>query len=236
MKKSILTTTLVLGLGVSGIAASGQNAEASEINEGELAQLAQSNASELNEAPLHEGAYEYNFNVDNVDYNFSSDGNSFSWSYGNYEEAPQQEVSEPAPEQNNNVQEEQTYETEEVVYEEVQEQPQEQTTQEQPQQSNDEEASAPAPSQSSSSNDGSVKSQFLSAGGTEELWNSVVVPESGGDPSAVSPNGYQGLGQTKESWGTGSVESQTQGMVNYAKERYGSVEAATSFRESNNWW
>jgi len=62
------------------------------------------------------------------------------------------------------------------------------------------------------------------------------MPESGGDPNAVNPIGYQGLGQTKEPWGTGSVEEQTKGMVNYAIDRYGSVEEAVSFRSSNNWW
>ena len=41
------------------------------------------------------------------------------------------------------------------------------------------------------------------------------MPESGGNPNAVNP-GYRGLGQTKESWGTGSVASQTKGMINYA--------------------
>ena len=31
------------------------------------------------------------------------------------------------------------------------------------------------------------------------------MPESGGNPNAVNPAGYRGLGQTMESWGTGSV-------------------------------
>lgn len=62
------------------------------------------------------------------------------------------------------------------------------------------------------------------------------MPESGGNPNAVSPNGYQGLGQTKEGWGTGSVASQTAGMVNYATSRYGSVQNATAFRQAHGWW
>ncbi|SUM31073.1 SceA protein [Staphylococcus gallinarum] len=77
---------------------------------------------------------------------------------------------------------------------------------------------------------------FLAAGGTKELWESIVLPESGGDPDAVNSAGYRGLGQTKESWGTGSVATQTKGMINYAKERYGSIEAAIEFREANGWW
>ncbi|MHC0551317.1 aggregation-promoting factor C-terminal-like domain-containing protein [Salinicoccus sp. CNSTN-B1] len=60
--------------------------------------------------------------------------------------------------------------------------------------------------------------------------------ESSGNPNAVNHLGYSGLGQTKEHWGTGSVETQTKGMINYAQERYGSVEAAMAFRQQNNWW
>lgn len=90
--------------------------------------------------------------------------------------------------------------------------------------------------QTPSSNGGSVKERFLAAGGTESMWNTIVMPESGGNPNAVSPNGYSGLGQTKESWGYGSVESQTQGMLSYAKNRYGSVEGAVAFRQANGWW
>ncbi|GAA3026244.1 LysM peptidoglycan-binding domain-containing protein [Tetragenococcus solitarius] len=90
--------------------------------------------------------------------------------------------------------------------------------------------------ETSSSNGGSTKAQFLAAGGTEEMWNTIVMPESGGNPNAVNPLGYRGLGQTKESWGTGSVEEQTKGMINYANSRYGSVANALSFRSANNWW
>ncbi|MBO3061934.1 LysM peptidoglycan-binding domain-containing protein [Mammaliicoccus fleurettii] len=89
---------------------------------------------------------------------------------------------------------------------------------------------------STASTGGSTKAQFLAAGGTEAMWNTIVLPESSGNPNAVNPAGYRGLGQTKESWGTGSVEQQTKGMLNYAKQRYGSVEAALSFRSQNNWW
>lgn len=92
-----------------------------------------------------------------------------------------------------------------------------------------------APAQSASTG-GSTKAQFLAAGGTEAMWNTIVLPESSGNPNAVSPNGYQGLGQTKESWGTGSVAEQTKGMINYAKQRYGSVDAAVAFRSQNPWW
>ncbi len=83
---------------------------------------------------------------------------------------------------------------------------------------------------------GSTKAQFLAAGGSEAMWNAIVLPESSGNPNAVNPAGYRGLGQTKESWGTGSVATQTQGMLNYAKNRYGSESAAIAFRQANGWW
>ena len=81
----------------------------------------------------------------------------------------------------------------------------------------------------------SVYKQLIAAGGTQELWEKIVLTESGGDPNA-SNGQYHGLGQTNQSWGYGSVETQTKGMISYAKERYGSIEAAISFRESNGWW
>ena len=237
MKKTILTTALALGLGVTGVAAD-QNAEASEINKAELAQMAQSNSSELNNAPIHEGEYSYNFTVDGVNYNFESDGYNYTWSYGGYSnELPQNEPAqteqvEEAPQVTEEVQqEEQTQEAPQVT----EEAPQVEENYEQPAQQT-EDVQAAAPAESTQSTGGSTKEQFLNAGGTEAMWQSIVMPESTGNPNAVSPNGYKGLGQTKESWGTGSVQEQTKGMVNYAKERYGSVDAAVQFREANNWW
>lgn len=82
---------------------------------------------------------------------------------------------------------------------------------------------------------GSSHDQFISAGGTESMWSAIVLPESGGNVNA-SNGQYHGLGQTNQSWGYGSVASQTQGMMNYATSRYGSVDNAISFRESNGWW
>lgn len=83
---------------------------------------------------------------------------------------------------------------------------------------------------------GSVYAQFIAAGGTDAMWNVIVMPESGGNPNAVSPSGYRGLGQTKQAWGTGSVAQQTQGMINYANARYGSVANAVAARQAQGWW
>lgn len=85
------------------------------------------------------------------------------------------------------------------------------------------------------SSGGSVHDQFISAGGTEDLWKYIVLPESSGNPNATNGK-YHGLGQTAEDWGTGSVEKQTKGMINYAKTRYGSIDNAIAFRKAHNWW
>ena len=225
MKKTILTTTLALGLGIGGFTAA-DDAEASEqnIDKAELAQMAQSHSSQLDEAPLHEGEYHYNFNLNNVDYEFKSDGVNYTWAYNGNGPA---QAGTPA----GNAEQSAPQVTEEAVQAE---QPAPETVEEtsaqnvqQPEQ--DSQPAAP-------SSNGSTKAQFLEAGGTEAVWNSIVMPESSGDPNAVNELGYRGLGQTKESWGTGSVAEQTEGMLNYAEERYGSVEEAIEFREANNWW
>ena len=90
-------------------------------------------------------------------------------------------------------------------------------------------------SASTSSASGSTYDQFLAAGGTSELWESAVMPEPGGNVNA-SNGQYHGLGQTNQSWGTGSVENQTKGMLDYANSRYGSIDSAISFRAANGWW
>ena len=97
-------------------------------------------------------------------------------------------------------------------------------------------AAAPAQQAAAPAASGSTYAQFIANGGTDAMWNTIVRPESGGNPNAVSPNGYRGLGQTKEGWGTGSVAQQTKGMVNYATSRYGSISNAISFRQANGWW
>ena len=84
-------------------------------------------------------------------------------------------------------------------------------------------------------NDGSVKSQFLAAGGTEAMWSNIVMPESGGNVNATNGQ-YHGLGQTNQSWGYGSVADQTKGMIEYANSRYGSVSNAISTRSAQGWW
>ncbi|MGO3048646.1 hypothetical protein CD110_05430 [Staphylococcus casei] len=102
--------------------------------------------------------------------------------------------------------------------------------------SNTQTADAAETTQEATQSTSDVYSQFIEAGGTKSLWDNVVMPESSGNPDAVNELGYKGLGQTKEAWGTGSVEEQTKGMINYAEERYGSIDAAVDFHIANGWW
>lgn len=246
MKKTILTTTLALGLGVGGLAVT-DDAEASEqnIDKQELAEMAQAESEELNNAPLHEGEYHYNFNLDQVDYDFQSDGVNYTWAYNDYtdqsaenSEAPEQTSEQAAPlvTEEQPVAQENVEQTQPAV-QEIEETQEAQPVEEQPAAPvQNVEQPEQSTQQSEPTADGSTKEQFLAAGGSEAMWNSIVMPESSGDPNAVNPLGYQGLGQTKEHWGTGSVTTQTEGMIDYANERYGSVEEAIEFRENNNWW
>ena len=246
MKKTILTTTLALGLGVGGLAVT-DDAEASEqnIDKQELAEMAQAESEELNNAPLHEGEYHYNFNLDQVDYDFQSDGVNYTWAYNDYTEqsventeAPEQTSEQAAPlvTEEQPVAQENVEQTQPAV-QEIEETQEAQPVEEQPAAPvQNVEQPEQSTQQSEPTADGSTKEQFLAAGGSEAMWNSIVMPESSGDPNAVNPLGYQGLGQTKEHWGTGSVTTQTEGMIDYANERYGSVGEAIEFREANNWW
>ncbi|WP_340391795.1 transglycosylase family protein [Macrococcoides caseolyticum] len=86
MKKAIMTSTLALALGVTGVSASQadastETAETNQINKAELANLALNNPSALNEKPVHEGAYRYEFTKDGYHFTFDSNGAYWTWEY-----------------------------------------------------------------------------------------------------------------------------------------------------------
>lgn len=86
MKKAIMTSTLALALGVTGVSASQvdastETAETNQINKAELANLALNNPSALNENPVHEGAYHYEFTKDGYHFTFDSNGAYWTWEY-----------------------------------------------------------------------------------------------------------------------------------------------------------
>src|SRR5699024_1270358 len=85
MKKSILASSLAVALGVTGYVAASDNnqAHASEqnIDKAHLAELALNGSAELDQKPLHAGAYNYNFVQGGNEFTFTSDGNTWSWEY-----------------------------------------------------------------------------------------------------------------------------------------------------------
>ncbi|MEB8092384.1 transglycosylase family protein [Mammaliicoccus lentus] len=82
MKKAILSSSLAVAIGATGVASTNV-ADASEqnVNKEELAQLAQANAPQLNQEAIQEGVYDINFTLDGFEYNFESDGHNFTWGY-----------------------------------------------------------------------------------------------------------------------------------------------------------
>ncbi|MEL3746004.1 transglycosylase [Staphylococcus borealis] len=232
MKKTVIASSLAVALGVTGYALTTDNsAHASEstTNYAQLANLAQNNPSELNAHPVQAGAYNISFVKDGFKYNFTSDGQSWSWNYTYVGGADTVATTQAAPAAQS-TDYSASYSNEASS----------QSVSSNQQSSNTSVRTVSAPtttsySASSASTGGSVKAQFLANGGTEAAWNAIVMPESGGNPNAVNPAGYRGLGQTMESWGTGSVAQQTKGMINYANSRYGSLDAAIAFRNNNGW-
>ncbi|CCI59312.1 hypothetical protein SOJ_04330 [Staphylococcus sp. OJ82] len=107
MKKTVIASTLALGLGVTGAAGNSADASEQNVDKAQLAQLAQSNPEQLNEAPVQEGSYDIDFNYNGTEYSFESDGTNFSWSFGGgsaegsteapaQQEAPAEQAAEPA--------------------------------------------------------------------------------------------------------------------------------------------
>ena len=184
MKKTVLASTLAVGLGVTGFAA-GNSADAAEqgVDKAELANLAQSNPEQLNAAPVQEGSYSYNFNYNGLNYNFESNGQTWSWSYGEGSSANASTVEQPQQAQT---------QTEQPAQQAA---PQTEQTQ-QPQQ----EATTKASTQSSSSNEASSGSSV----NVNSHLQAIAQRESGGDLKAVNPSSgaagkYQFLQSTWDS-------------------------------------
>ncbi|WP_204174308.1 MULTISPECIES: transglycosylase family protein [unclassified Staphylococcus] len=185
MKKTILTSTLAIGLGITGFAAD-NSADAAEqnIDKSELANLAQNNPEQLNESPVQEGSYNYDFVQNDISYHFESDGVNFSWSYTGHNNT--------TAETSNNVQQE-TSGNEQPAQQIA---PQTNETQ-QPQQETTTKASAqPSENSSKTSNESSVN--------VNSHLQAIAQRESGGDLKAVNPSSgaagkYQFLQSTWDS-------------------------------------
>ncbi|MDT3959221.1 transglycosylase family protein [Staphylococcus kloosii] len=197
MKKTLLTSTIAVGLGVTGLA-TGHHANAAETtgaDHAHLAQLAQNNPSELNAKPVQEGSYNINFDQDNTNYQFSSNGQNWSWSYNGYgnqtanaqQEQPQQDAqTQEQPKQQE--QSQQNAQTQEQPKQ--QEQSQQSTqTQEQPKQQQapqTESTQQPQQESTSSSNDSSSSEDSGSSVNVNSHLKQIAQRESGGDIHATN--------------------------------------------------
>ena len=198
MKKTVLASTLAVGLGVTGIAA-GNSADASEqgIDQAQLAQQAQNNPEQLNAEPVHEGAYNYNFNQDNLNYNFESDGTYWSWSYGEGSNGS----SDASTQSTTNVgQQEQATQTQDQT--QPQQASSEQPAQEQAPQT--EQTQQPQQASSQQSTDNSSEASSGSSVEVNDHLKQIAQRESGGDLKAVNPSSgaagkYQFLQSTWDS-------------------------------------
>ncbi|AFV50734.1 transglycosylase [Staphylococcus phage JD007] len=230
MKKTIFAT-LALGTAITFGGIATNEASADEIDYNKLAEQAKSNSAEVNTKPIQAGNYDFSFSDGEFTYHFYNYNGNFGYEYHSGSTQVDNTVSRLAGE-------EQT--PEQKV---DQQQAQFDTQNKQDTKKEVQTTSAPVqketkqPTQSTSSTGGSVKAQFLQAGGTEAMWNSIVMPESTGNPNATNGQ-YSGLFQMspQSGNGTGSVAEQTKSAIKYANERYGSVENAISERQSKGWW
>ena len=209
MKKTVVASTLAVGLGVTGIAA-GNSADASEqgVDKAQLAQQAQTNLESLNEAPVQDGAYNINFNYNNTDYSFQSDGQYWTWSYGQGStNAPAQETAEQ-PQQVDQPQQTEQASTEQPAEEAA---PQTEETQ-QPQQ----EATTQTTSSSNESTSNESSSSEASEGSSVNVnshLQAIAQRESGGDLKAVNPSsGAAGKYQFLQSTWDSVAPSEYQGV------------------------
>ncbi|MCM3518661.1 transglycosylase family protein [Staphylococcus xylosus] len=211
MKKTVVASTLAVGLGVTGLAA-GNSADASEqgVDKAQLAQQAQTNPESLNEAPVQEGAYNINFNHNNLDYSFQSDGQYWTWSYGQGNASAEQPAQAEQPTQQAQPQQTEQASTEQPAQQaapqtEQTQQPKQETTQ-QPKQETTEQASTT--SNESSSNEASEGSSGVNA-----HLQQIAQRESGGDIHATNPSsGASGKFQFLQSTWDSVAPSEYQGQ------------------------
>ena len=84
MKKTIIASSLAVGLGLVAGNVSHADASENQINKEKLAQLAESNDQSLNQHPIQEGAYNYQFNLNGKTYHYQGVLSWYDSQYGNY--------------------------------------------------------------------------------------------------------------------------------------------------------
>ena len=203
MKKTVVASTLAVGLGVTGLAA-GNSADASEqgVDKAQLAQQAQTNPESLNEAPVQEGAYNINFNYNNLDYSFQSDGQYWTWSYGQGNASAEQPAQAEQPTQQTQPQQTEQASTEQPAQQAA---PQTEQTQ-QPKQETTEQAST-------TSNESSSSEASEGSSGINAHLQQIAQRESGGDIHATNPSsGASGKFQFLQSTWDSVAPSQYKGQ------------------------
>lgn len=204
MKKAFLTSSLAVAIGATGVAST-QVADAAEqdVNKEQLAQLAQSNAPELNEHAIQEGAYNINFTLEGFEYNFQSDGQNFTWEYHATNAADSESTQAPVAEQQQPVAEQNV--AEQTPAPAANNTANEQATQEAPQQveAPKQETQQTTTQTTQTSTTSSSASEGSSVNVNDHL-KLIAQRESGGDLKAVNPTSgaagkYQFLQSTWDS-------------------------------------
>lgn len=220
MKKTIMASSLAVALGVTGYAAStGHEAHAAEVNvdQAHLVDLAHNHQDQLNAAPIKDGAYDIHFVKDGFQYNFTSNGTTWSWSYeaANGQTAGFSNVAGADYTTSYN----QGSDVQSVSYN--------------AQSSNSNVAAVSAPTYHNYSTSTTSSSVRLSNGNTAgatgssaaqimaqrtgvsaSTWAAIIARESNGQVNAYNPSGASGLFQTMPGWGpTGTVDQQINAAV-----------------------
>lgn len=194
------------------------NADASDVNFDDLAYKVQHNSVELNQHPIQEGAYDYKFVKDGIEYHFYSDGAYFGYTWKvissnqgvqntqvpqTIQESQVQSVQEQVTEKNTHVQQPNT------------QQPQEQVNHSQ--NVNKPQVTLSNGNTAGATGSSAAKEMEARTGVSASTWEAIIARESNGQVNAQNPSGARGLFQTMPGWGsTATVQDQ----INSATKAY----------------
>ncbi|RXK17463.1 transglycosylase SLT domain-containing protein [Macrococcus sp. DPC7161] len=211
MKKTVMTTSLALGLGLTGVAFS-HSADASEINKADLADKAINHPELLNQAPVEEGAYDYSFVYNGYQFDFESNGSYWTWEY-HYTGAA--DTNAPV----GNTTAATAYQAPQAVsYQAPVSQPVVKQTYSAPQavktsytSANTQTSGIRLANGNTAGSVGSAAAQEMArrTGVSASTWEHIIARESNGQVNAYNPSGASGLFQTMPGWGsTATVQDQ----------------------------
>lgn len=213
---------------VTGALLTGAQANASEVDFGELANKAQNNTVDINTKPLHQGAYDYNFTRDGINYHFYSDGVYFGYKWHDtrlespYQDhlTPSQKIDKQQELFNQNQQYEKNKSNTEYtpVKEKVNNDYVAQRFEQNKQEKQSEQPTVKLSNGNTAGNVGTQAAQEMAqrTGVPVSTWEHIIAKESNGDPNAHNPSGADGLFQTIN-WGDTST---VQNQINAAEKAY----------------